>query len=51
VYANALGRGALDVDGTVLGHLAGDFATNGNRVDALLTDLVTSDAFRFVAPM
>jgi hypothetical protein len=51
VYENALGRLPLDVDGTALDALIGQFVTAGNRVDQLLVNLVTNDGFRFVAPM
>jgi Protein of unknown function (DUF1592)/Protein of unknown function (DUF1588)/Protein of unknown function (DUF1595)/Protein of unknown function (DUF1585)/Protein of unknown function (DUF1587) len=50
VYANALGRIALDLDADALGTLAKQFATSGNHADELLLDVITSDSFRFVAP-
>jgi hypothetical protein len=50
VYANALGRIALDLDGAALSALADSFAKSGNHADELLLDVITSDSFRFVAP-
>jgi len=50
MYANALGRVANQIDGPALDGLAVRFASGGNRVDAMLVDLVTSDSFRFVEP-
>ena len=50
VYENALGRLPVDLDGVALDKLIGQFVSGGNRVDQLLTALVGSDGFRFVAP-
>jgi hypothetical protein len=50
MYANALGRTAIQMDGAALDRLAGSFASGGNKVDELLVNLVTSDSFRFVEP-
>jgi hypothetical protein len=50
MYANALGRRANEIDGPALDRLAVQFASGGNRVDAMLVDFVTSDSFRFVEP-
>ncbi|HVJ14196.1 MAG TPA: DUF1592 domain-containing protein [Polyangiaceae bacterium] len=50
VYAEALGRPAISLDGGALDVLAADFASNQNRLDQLLLALVESDAFRFVEP-
>jgi hypothetical protein len=50
MYANALGRTPINLDGAALDQLAGQFASSGNRADQLLVSLVTSDSFRFVQP-
>jgi hypothetical protein len=50
IYENALGRTLWDVDGPALDVLAQRFAAVHNRVDQLLVDLVSSEAFRFVQP-
>jgi len=50
VYANSLGRIALDLDGAALSALATQFAQSGNHADELLMDVITSDSFRFVVP-
>jgi len=50
VYENALGRLPVDLDAVALDKLIGQFVSGGNRVDQLLTALVGSDGFRFVAP-
>jgi len=50
VYANALGRVALDLDGAALSALAAKFAASGNHADELLLDVIASDSFRFVEP-
>jgi hypothetical protein len=50
MYANALGRAPIEMDGAALDRLAGSFASGGNHVDELLVNLVTSDSFRFVEP-
>ncbi|HVZ75004.1 MAG TPA: DUF1592 domain-containing protein [Polyangia bacterium] len=50
VYTFALGRAPTEHDAPALDALATSFSKNGNKVDALLTDLVSSDAFRFVTP-
>jgi hypothetical protein len=51
IYINALGRAAIDVDGPALNALAKQFASSKNRVDQLLVNLVSSEAFRFVEPI
>jgi hypothetical protein len=51
IYVNALGRVAIDVDGPALNALAKQFASSKNRVDQLLLNLVSSEAFRFVEPI
>ena len=45
-----MGRRLTLHDAPALDALATTFAKNGNRVDQLLLELVTSDAFRFVTP-
>lgn len=50
VYTFAEGRTLSGHDAAALDGLATTFAKNGNRVDQLLLDLVSSDAFRFVTP-
>jgi hypothetical protein len=50
LYANAVGRTPTDVDAAALDELAASFAASGHRADQLLVALVSSDAFRFVAP-
>jgi hypothetical protein len=50
IYENALGRTLGSADGAVLDALSGRFAASGHRVDQLLVDLVSSEAFRFVQP-
>jgi hypothetical protein len=50
LYTFAEGRALDGHDGPALDALATTFAKNGNHVDQLLLDLVTSDAFRFVTP-
>jgi hypothetical protein len=50
LYTFAEGRRLTGHDAAALDALATTFAKNGNRVDQLLLDLVTSDAFRFVTP-
>jgi len=50
VYANALGRLAIDLDATAVANLAKQFATGGNHADQLLLDVISSDSFRFVLP-
>jgi hypothetical protein len=51
IYVNALGRVAIDVDGPALNALAKQFSASKNRVDQLLLNLVSSEAFRFVEPI
>jgi hypothetical protein len=46
----AEGRRLSGHDAPALDALATTFAKGGNRVDQLMLDLVTSDAFRFVTP-
>jgi hypothetical protein len=50
LYTQALGRAPVERDAVVLNKLAAGFAAGGNRLDQLLSDLVTSDGFRFVEP-
>jgi hypothetical protein len=50
VLTFAQGRQLSGHDAPALDALAAAFAKNGNRVDQLMLDLVTSDAFRFVTP-
>jgi len=50
IYENALGRTLGSADGAVLDALSSRFAASGHRVDQLLVDLVSSEAFRFVQP-
>ena len=50
VYTFAEGRALTGHDDPALDGLATTFAKNGNHVDQLLLDLVSSDAFRFVTP-
>ena len=50
VYTFAEGRTLTGHDNPALDGLATSFAKNGNHVDQLLLDLVSSDAFRFVTP-
>src|SRR4029453_17136077 len=50
IYENALGRTPQEADGPTLDALAKSFAAGDNRIDSLLVDLVSSEAFRFVQP-
>jgi len=50
VYANALGRIAIDLDEPAVSALAKQFATSGNHADELLLDVLSSNSFRFVLP-
>lgn len=50
LYAHAQGRMPMAVDGPALEGLGKQFAQSGSRVDRLLLDLVTSEAYRFVEP-
>lgn len=50
IYAEALGRRALQVDRAAIEQLAAGFTSSQNRLDQLLLTLVTSDSFRFVEP-
>jgi hypothetical protein len=50
LYTFAEGRKLTGHDAPALDALATTFAKNGNRVDQLMLDVVTSDAFRFVTP-
>ena len=50
VYQNALGRAAIALDGDAINALAAQFAANKNQADQLLLSVVSSEAFRFVAP-
>jgi hypothetical protein len=50
LYAEALGRRAVQLDGPSIDELAATFSENQNRLDQLLLELVTSESFRFVEP-
>jgi hypothetical protein len=50
VYARALGRSALSVDGAALEELMDSFTEHQHRFDQLLISLALSDSFRFVEP-
>ncbi len=50
LYTNAQGRSPVNADDAQLAGLAQQFAAAGNHADALLVDLMASDAFRFVEP-
>jgi hypothetical protein len=50
VYQNALGRPAIALDDDAINGLAAQFAANKNQADQLLLNVVSSEAFRFVAP-
>ena len=50
LYTNAQGRSPIDADDVALNALAKQFTDNGHHADALLVDLMASDAFRFVEP-
>jgi PAS domain-containing protein len=50
VYANALGRIAIDLDAPTVATLAKQFAASGNHADELLLNVISSDSFRFVLP-
>ena len=50
IYAEALGRRALQVDRAAIEQLAAGFSSSHNRLDQLLITLLTSDSFRFVEP-
>jgi hypothetical protein len=50
LYAEALGRRALQLDLTSIAELAASFSESQNRLDQLLVMLVTSESFRFVEP-
>jgi hypothetical protein len=50
LYTYGQGRAPNNHDAAALDGLATRFATGGNRVDQLLLELVSSDAFRFVEP-
>jgi hypothetical protein len=50
LYTNAQGRSPVNADDSALGDLAQQFAAGGHHADALLVDLMASDAFRFVEP-
>jgi hypothetical protein len=50
LYSEALGRGAVQLDGASLDELAATFSESQNRLDQLLLTLVTSESFRFVEP-
>ncbi|HVR60605.1 MAG TPA: DUF1592 domain-containing protein [Polyangia bacterium] len=51
VYSYLLGRTINDKDASTIDALATFFGGNGNNVDKLLLQTVTSDAFRFVQPV
>lgn len=50
VYTFAEGRTLNGHDAPALDALAATFAASGNRVDRLMVEVVSSDAFRFVTP-
>jgi hypothetical protein len=50
LYAEALGRRALQLDRSSLDQLSATFSESQNRLDQLLLTLVMSDSFRFVEP-
>lgn len=50
VYQNALGRPAISLDGAAVNALAAQFSAGKNQADQLLLNVVSSEAFRFVAP-
>jgi hypothetical protein len=50
MYAYAQGRAPNNHDATAIDGLSTRFAAGGNRVDQLILDLVSTDAFRFVEP-
>jgi hypothetical protein len=50
LYAEALGRRAVQLDGPSIDALAASFAEGENRLDQFLINLVTSESFRFVEP-
>jgi hypothetical protein len=50
LYMNAQSRVAGNRDAAILEKLVADFAASGNKADQLLTNLVSSEPFRFVEP-
>jgi hypothetical protein len=50
LYMNAQSRMAGERDAAILDKLAADFAASGNKADQLITNLVSSEPFRFVQP-
>jgi hypothetical protein len=50
LYTNAQGRSPIEADDVALNALAKQFTDSGHHADALLVDLMASDAFRFVEP-
>jgi hypothetical protein len=50
LYAEALGRRAVQHDGSSINELAASFSEGQYRLDQLLLTLVTSESFRFVEP-
>ena len=50
LYAETLGRRAIQLDGPSIDQLAASFSENQNRLDQLLITLVSSESFRFVEP-
>jgi hypothetical protein len=50
LYMNAQSRVAGARDAAILDKLAADFAASGNKAEQLITNLVSSDPFRFVEP-
>jgi hypothetical protein len=50
LYTFAEGRTLTGHDAPALDALAATFAKAGNRVDQLMLEVVSSDAFRFVTP-
>jgi hypothetical protein len=50
IYAEALGRRAVQLDRSSIEELSSGFSESQNRLDQLLITLVTSESFRFVEP-
>jgi hypothetical protein len=50
IYAQALGRSALQLDSAALEELVASFAEHQHRLDQLLLSLAASESFRFVEP-
>ena len=51
LYSSAQGRELVAVDTAPVGELTSAFQAQGHRVDQLLVELVSSEAFRFVEPV